>query len=239
MTESVCLPLDPRLIPKSGNRFSDKIMRKGKLEHPMPEYQITSVVQLEALYGLPSGAAVWKEIDHINAQYRAFIEASPFFALASIGPEGLDCSPRGDDPGFVRVADERTLLIPDRRGNNRIDSLRNIVRDPRVSLLFLVPGVSETFRVIGRASISTDPALTQSFIFASKTPRSVIVVSVERVYFQCAKAIVRSKLWDASRQVDRKSLPSNGTILAAVTNGREGGEAYDRAYPARLKETIY
>ena len=138
---------------------------------------------------------MFKEIDHVSAEYRAFIEASPFFVLASNGPEGVDCSPRGDEPGFVRVADEKTLLIPDRRGNNRVDSLRNIVRDPRVSLLFLVPGVSETFRVIGRAHISTDPALTETFVFAGKMPRAVIVVKVESVYFQCAKAIVRSKLW--------------------------------------------
>jgi len=139
----------------------------------------------------------------------------------------------------VRVIDDKTLMIPDRRGNNRIDSLRNIVRDPRVSLLFLVPGVGETFRVIGRATISTDPALCESFIFAGKTPRSVIIVSVERVYFQCSKAIIRSRLWDPSRQVDRASLPSNGTILAAITKGEMGGEEYDRAYPERLKATIY
>jgi len=209
------------------------------LEQPMSQNQITSIEQLEALYGLPSGPAVFKEIDHVNAQYRAFIEAAPFFALATVGPEGVDCTPRGDEPGFVRVADEKTLLIPDRRGNNRIDSLRNIVRDPRVSLLFLVPGIGETFRVIGRATISTDPALTESFVFAGKMPRSVIVVTVERVYYQCSKAIMRSKLWDASRHVDRASLPSNGTILAAITQGKEGGEEYDRAYPARLRETIY
>ena len=203
------------------------------------DHRLTTIEQLEALYGLPAGAAVVKEIDHISPEYRTFIEASPFFALASNGPEGVDVSPRGDDPGFVRVADEKTLLIPDRRGNNRIDSLRNIVRDPRVSLLFLVPGVGETFRVIGRASISTDPALTESFVFAGKTPRSVIVVAVESVYFQCSKAIIRSKLWDPSRHVERTSLPSNGTILAAITKGEVGGEEYDRAYPARLKETIY
>jgi PPOX class probable FMN-dependent enzyme len=205
----------------------------------MTDHLITSIEQLEALYGLPAGAAVFKEIDHVNAQYRAFIEAAPFFALATVGPEGVDCTPRGDDPGFVRVADEKTLLIPDRRGNNRVDSLRNIVRDPRVSLLFLVPGVSETFRVIGRATISTDPALCASFVFAGKTPRSVIVVAVERVYFQCAKAIIRSKLWDASRHVDRASLPSNGTILAAITKGEHGGEEYDKAYPERVRQTIY
>jgi uncharacterized protein len=202
-------------------------------------HTVTSIAQLESIFGQPAGAAVWKEIDHISAEYRAFIEAAPFFALASNGPEGIDCSPRGDDPGFVRVADEKTLLIPDRRGNNRIDSLRNIVRDPRVSLLFLIPGVGETIRVIGRASISTDPALCESFVFVGKTPRVVIVVAVESVYFQCSKAIIRSKLWDPARVIDRKSLPSNGTIIAAITKGAEGGEEYDRAYPERLKQTIY
>ncbi len=168
---------------------------------------------------------MWKEIDHINPQYRAFIEAAPFFVLASVGPEGVDCSPRGDAPGFVRVAGERTLMIPDRRGNNRIDSLRNIVRDPRVSLLFLIPGVGETFRIIGRASISTDPALLEGFVFAGKTPRAVIIVDVERVYFQCSKAIIRSKLWEAETKVDRASLPSNGTILAAITQGKRAGRS--------------
>ena len=205
----------------------------------MQDHQITSVEQLEALYGMPAGAAVWKEIDHINNGYRAFIEASPFFALSTSGPEGVDCSPRGDDPGFVRVADAKTLMIPDRRGNNRIDSLRNIVRDPRVSLLFLIPGVGETIRVIGHATISTDPALTESFVFAGKTPRSVLVVKVESVYFQCSKAIIRSKLWDPARQIDRTALPSNGTVLAEITQGAEGGAEYDKAYPERLKATIY
>ncbi len=205
----------------------------------MSDHLLTTVEQLEAHYGQPAGAAVWKEIDHINPQYRAFIEAAPFFALSTNGPEGVDCSPRGDAPGFVRVAGERTLMIPDRRGNNRIDSLRNIVRDPRVSLLFLIPGVGETFRIIGRASLSTDPALLETFVFAGKTPRAVIVVTVERVYYQCSKAIIRSKLWDASRHVERASLPSNGTILAAITKGEHGGEEYDKAYPERLKATIY
>ena len=205
----------------------------------MSNHTVSSVEQLEAIYGQPSGAAVWKEVDHITKEYRAFIEAAPFFALATNGPEGIDCSPRGDAPGFVRVADEKTLMIPDRRGNNRIDSLRNIVRDPRVSLLFLIPGIGETFRIIGRAAISTDPALAESFVFAGKTPRTVIIVAVESVYFQCSKAIVRSKLWDPARLVDRKSLPSNGTIIAAITKGEHGGEAFDREYPERIKATIY
>src|SRR5437763_9135245 len=161
-------------------------------------HEITSIEHLEALYGLPQGAAVWKELDHINAQYRAFIEAAPFFVLASVGPEGVDCSPRGDAPGFVRVADERTLLIPDRRGNNRIDSLRNIVRDPRVALMFMIPGCGEVIRVIGRAAISADPTLCSEFALHGKVPRVVLVVTVDRVYYQCPKALVRSQLWEPS-----------------------------------------
>jgi uncharacterized protein len=201
------------------------------------DHRVTTLEALAALYGEPYGPAIIKEIYHINPPYRKFIEAAPFFALATCGPEGLDCSPRGDAPGFVRVADENTLLIPDRRGNNRIDSLRNIVSDPRVALLFLIPGVGETIRVIGRASISTDPALKQSFIVDDKTPRTVIVVAVERVFYQCTKAIVRSKLWDPAGHVDRKSLPSAGTILATISGGKIGGPEHDRAQPQRIKET--
>ena len=203
------------------------------------DHLVTTMEGLEALYGEPYGPSIAKEIDHVNASYRAFIEAAPFFALATCGPEGLDCSPRGDARGFVRVLDEKTLLIPDRRGNNRIDSLRNLIRDPRVALLFLIPGVSETLRVIGRASISADPALAASFIVNDKTPRTVIVVSVDRVYFQCAKAIVRSKLWDPAMQIERKTLPSSGTILAEITGGKMGGPEHDRGYPERLKATLY
>ncbi len=202
-------------------------------------HQVTSLEALAALYDAPVGASLTKEIDRINAPYRALIEAAPFFALATAGPEGLDCSPRGDAPGFVRVADEKTLLIPDRRGNNRIDSLRNIVRDPRVALLFLIPGCGETLRVIGTAAISTDPALTQSFVVDGKTPRSVLVIAVERVYYQCPKAIVRSKLWDTTTWIDRKTLPTSGKILAAITDGKHDAEKHDREYPARLKATLY
>src|SRR3712207_5175110 len=155
------------------------------------DHRITTLAELEAVYGTPVEAALVKEKDRIIPEYRALIAASPFVALATRGPEGLDCSPRGDAPGFVRIADERTLLIPDRRGNNRADSLRNIVRDPQVALLFLIPGVGETLRVNGRAAISTEPALLQSFAVDGKAPRSVIVVTIEAVYFQCQKAIVR------------------------------------------------
>jgi len=203
------------------------------------DHRVTTLEALEALYDKSYGPAMVKEIAHINAHYRKFIEAAPFFALATSGPDGLDCSPRGDAPGFVRVADEKTLLIPDRRGNNRLDSLRNIVSDPRVALLFLIPGTGETIRVIGRASISTDPALTETFIVSGKAPRSVIVVAVERVFYQCTKAIVRSKLWDPARHVDRKSLPSAGMILGEISGGQIGGPEHDRAQPQRIKETLY
>jgi hypothetical protein len=195
--------------------------------------------ELTALYGEISPGAIAKEIDYIHPHYRAMIEASPFVVLATSGPEGLDCSPRGDPPGFVHVADEKTLLIPDRRGNNRADSLRNIIRDPRVALLFLIPGVGETLRVNGTAVISTDPALIERFPFRGTLPRSVIVVTAERVYFQCPKALVRSDLWNPDKRIDRKALPSAGTIMAGITQGELGGEAYDRAYPERLKATIY
>lgn len=203
------------------------------------DHFVTSIETLERIYGQPYGPSIAKETDRITAHYRAFIEAAPFFALASAGPEGLDCSPRGDAPGFVRVHDEKTLLVPDRLGNNRIDTLRNILHDPRVALLFLIPGCGETIRINGRAAISIDPTLAQSFIVNGKTPRAVLVVTVDRIYYQCAKAIVRSKLWDPARQVERKSLPSSGMILAELTGGKLGGEAHDRAAPERLKATLY
>ena len=200
---------------------------------------VTSVEELTQLYGTAFGPSIIKETNRITPSYHAFIEAAPFFTLASAGPDGLDCSPRGDDPGFVRVADEKTLLIPDRRGNNRIDTLRNILHNPHVALLFLIPGCGETIRVNGRAEISTDPTLLQSFLVDGKAPRTVIVVSVHRIYFQCAKAIVRSKLWDASRHVERKSLPSTGTILAELSDGKLSGAEYDRTAGERLKATLY
>ena len=203
------------------------------------DHLVTTMDQLEAMYGEVHPPARVKEIDHVNADYRVFIEKAPFFALATSGPDGLDCSPRGDPAGFVRVHDEKTLMIPDRRGNNRIDSLRNLIADPRIALLFLIPGCGETIRVNGRAQICTDPELCRSFTMEGKTPRCVLVVTVERCYFQCPKAIVRSRLWDPASKVDRASLPTSGTILAGISGGKIGGPEHDRAYPQRLKETIY
>jgi len=205
----------------------------------MTDHLVTTMAQLEAMYAKPLETPLLKEIDRIGPHYRALIEAAPFCALATCGPAGLDCSPRGDAPGLVRIADEKTLMIPDRRGNNRIDSLRNIVRDPRVALLFLIPGVAETMRVNGRAAISTEPALLESFTVDGKAPRCVIVVTVERAYFQCAKAIVRSKLWDPATRIERSKLPSTGAMVAAITQGKVDAATYDREAPARIKAHLY
>ena len=195
--------------------------------------------ELDALYGEPVPASLAKEIDYISDHYRAYIDKSPFVVIATVGSEGLDCSPRGDPPGFVRVVDRKTVMIPDRRGNNRIDGLRNLVRDPRISLLFLVPGVGSTLRINGRAEITNDPELCASFAMQGKPPKTVLVVTAERVYFQCPKALVRSRLWNPEAQIKPSELPTVGEILQAISRGNIDGAAYDKAYPQRLKDTIY
>jgi PPOX class probable FMN-dependent enzyme len=205
----------------------------------MSNHLITTEQQLEALYGAKNPNSIIKELDRISEGYRKLIEAAPFVAVATSGPEGLDCSPKGDAAGFVRILDDKTLAIPDRPGNNRLDGFRNIVRDPRVALLFLIPGVGETLRVNGRAEISVEPTLMQSFAVNGKLPRCVLTVHIESVYFHCSKAIVRSKLWDEATKVDRKSLPSTGTILAELSHGKAGGEQYDREAPDKIKAQLY
>jgi len=200
---------------------------------------ITTVDELRAIYGEPGEASTVKETDRVTPQYRAFIDASPFAVLATSGPEGLDCSPRGDAAEVVRVRDERTLLMPDRRGNNRLDSLRNIVRDPRVALLFLIPGIGQTLRVNGRGQLSVDPELLASFAVEGKTPRCVVVIAVDAVYFQCARALVRSDLWNPAKRVDPKTLPTAGQILAAMSDNRVGGEQYDREWPERARKSLW
>jgi uncharacterized protein len=200
---------------------------------------IATIAELEAIYGFPGETSTVKEVDRITPHYRAFIERAPFATLATSGPEGLDCSPRGDVPGFVRVHDERTVMLPDRRGNNRVDSLRNIVRDPRVALLFLIPGVGNTLRVNGRAHLTTDADVLASFAMDGKAPRSVVVIAVQAVYFQCARAIVRSDLWNPENFADPHSLPSAGQILAALSRNRVGGEEYDRAWPERARQSLW
>lgn len=201
---------------------------------------IRTIEELEALYTPAPVAASTVKVAHVmTPQYRRLIEASPFAALATVGPEGIDCSPRGDQPGFVRIHDDKTLMMPDRRGNNRIDSLRNIVRDPRVAFLFLLPGSGTTFRANGRAHLSTDPDLLESFAVDGKPPRSVIVMEIDELYFQCARAIIRSELWNPARHIDPKTLPTPGEILAAMTDNQVGGQAYDQAWPERAKQTMW
>lgn len=209
-----------------------------------PEVQImsriTTIAALEALYlPAPAPASTVKVSSLVTPHYRTLIEASPFVALATAGPEGLDCSPRGDKPGFVRIHDEKTLMLPDRRGNNRIDSLRNIVRDSRCALLFLIPGSGTTLRANGRAHLSVDPDLLESFAVEEKAPRSVIVFEIDEIYFQCARAIIRSELWNPDRHVDATALPTPGEILAAMTENQVGGTDYDKAWPERARQTMW
>jgi len=209
------------------------------MDKPVPgAHRITSEEELEALYGKPMPMALTKELDHISDHYRLFIEKSPFVVLASAGPEGLDASPRGDPAPIVRVVDNKTVMLPDRRGNGRIDSLRNIVRDGRVALLFIIPGLGETLRINGRAELSTDPELCASFEMQGKAPRTVVIVHVEACYYQCPKAFVRAKLWNPDSYVDRKELPSNGEMIKALAPDFDA-ETYDKNYPQRVKDTIY
>ncbi len=210
----------------------------------MADHTIRTLDALEAIYDQsPSEASMVKESDHITAEYLKLIEASPFLALASVGDGEIDCSPRGDNPGFVHLADEKTLMLPDRRGNNRIDTLRNIVADPRVSLMFMIPGSGTVLRVNGRAEISVDPDLLERFAEQGKAPRTVLIVTVDVVYFQCARAIMRAKLWDAAQHVDPKDLPSPGVILAAQTASRDDGgidsAAYDAEWPGRAAKSMW
>lgn len=204
-----------------------------------PAHAVADLATLEALYDAPLPASLAKEADHVHPHYRRLIEAAPFAVLATVGPDGLDASPRGDPAGFVRVQDEKTLLLPDRRGNNRIDSLKNILSDPRVALLFLLPGIGETLRVNGRASIHADPALLATFAIDGKLPRTVLKISVETVFFQCSRAILRSRLWDPAARIDRSALPSPGTILADLSQAQIDGAQYDAGLAARLKNSIY
>ena len=210
----------------------------------MGNHIIDNINALEAVYDAPpSDASLIKESAVITDTYRTLIEAAPFVALASSGPEGLDCSPRGDLNGFVRIHDPKTLMIPDRRGNNRIDTLRNIVRDPRIALLFLIPGSGTTLRVNGTAQLSIEPELLDSFAEHGKPPRSVIVIHIETIYFQCARAIMRAKLWDPASQIDPKSLPSAGDILSEQSIVRNDdpfdGGAYDAEWPGRAAKSLW
>lgn len=200
---------------------------------------VSDIAALEGIYGMPAAASIKKEVAYIHPHYRKFIEAAPFALLATSGPDGLDVSPRGDPAGFVRVHDEATLLLPDRRGNNRIDSLRNVLHDSRVSLIFLIPGIGETLRVNGTATIQVDPGLLSTLSIDGKSPLSVLVVKVNAVFFQCSRAILRSHLWDPSKHRNRGDFPSTGTILGDLSNDEIDGPKYDADLPRRLSTTLY
>ena len=200
---------------------------------------ITDITQLDALYGDASPRSLTKEIDSLNSQYQSFIEASPFMAVATVGMEGLDCSPRGERGSVVRVVAANTIQFADRRGNNRLDTLRNIVEDNRIALLFLVPGVGETMRVNGRATISTSPELIEAFTVDGKSPKTVVEVKVERVYFQCSKALVRSGIWDSDIARSFGDVPSAGEMLAATTNDSFDALEYDRMLEKRCSDELW
>ena len=199
---------------------------------------IRTVEELEAIYDGTSEASIAKVTAALTAEYRLMIETSPFLALATVGPEGMDCSPRGDKGGVVRVADDKTVLLPDWRGNNRVDSLLNIVRDPRVALMFLIPGSNTTMRINGRAVVSVDPMLLQSFEMDGRHPRTVIVVTIDEVYFPCARALMRSELWNPDKFVDPSSLPTPGLLLKAA-KAEFDQETYDREWAARAAKTMW
>ncbi|MFT5349786.1 MAG: PPOX class probable FMN-dependent enzyme [Gammaproteobacteria bacterium] len=199
---------------------------------------INSIEALEALYGLPKERDLIKEVDHITPNYRKLIEASPFMVVATGGPEGMDCSPRGDEPGFVRVVDEKTLMFPDRPGNNRADSLRNIIRNPYIALLFMIPGIGVTLRINGRAQISIDENLLQSFAIAKNLPKSVVVITAESVYFQCSRAIVRANLWDPDSFPELGQIPTAGELLTELSDNKFSGEKYDLDWANRPKMNL-
>ena len=205
-------------------------------------HTITTLERLLEVYPTaPVANSIAKESPVITPSQARIIEAAPFVVVATVGDGGLDLSPRGDHPGFVVVRDERTLVIPDRRGNNRLDTLRNVVADPRVGLVFLVPGLGEELRVRGTAVVSTDPQELARHEVKGARPASVLVVTVGRVYFQCARAIKRSRLWDSESRVDPRSLPTAGQMTreaGGFTSDAEA-EAYDAALDARQNATLY
>lgn len=204
----------------------------------MSEHLITDIASLEALYGPVAEAAIAKEADHVHPVYRRWIEQARFALIASSGTAQLDISPRGDAGPLLRVLDQHTLLLPERRGNNRIDTLRNLVRDPRIAVILLIPGVGESLRISGQAQISVEPQLLESFAVDGKPPHCVLRITVQKVFFQCARAVVRSGLW-RPQDHDIAQVPSAGAMLAAVSGGNIDGQAYDAALPQRLQQTLY
>ena len=198
---------------------------------------ITTLDDLHSHYSAPGEAATVKVTPHLTPAYRAWIDRSRFCILTTVGPEGTDASPRGDEGPVVTVLDQQTLALPDWHGNNRIDSLRNIVRDGRVSLLFLIPGANNALRINGGARLTGDDSLRSRFVRDGKTPRTVIVIRIAEVYSQCARALIRSALWTSGDQ--SHGLPSVGDMLREITECRIDGQAYDADWPTRAATTMW
>ena len=200
---------------------------------------MATIEGLRELYGPPSERALKKQLDRLDAHCRAFIARSPFLVIASSDPSGrCDASPKGDAPGFVHVLDDATLLIPDRLGNNRIDTIGNLLASPGVGLIFFVPGVNETLRVNGRAQVTTDAALLEPLAVAGKAPKGGILVGVEEAYFHCGKALISSDLWNPEKQLRRGEFPSLGRILADQIGGASVEET-ERAIADGYQNRLY
>ena len=203
-------------------------------------FTVTSLEDLAEIYDAPLETALTKQTDHVTAPGRAFIAASPFLILATASAAGIDCSPKGDAPGFVQLLDDRTILIPDRPGNNRIDGMKNIIDNPSVGIIFMVPGSNSTYRVNGTARISTDPELLGRFEVRGKLPQALIVVSVEEAFSHCPKAFVRAKLWDGDTENLPDGVPTHGDFAAHRDGGDKAyAEKYDVEYAERMKSRLY
>ncbi|MDP3195945.1 MSMEG_1061 family FMN-dependent PPOX-type flavoprotein [Tabrizicola sp.] len=198
---------------------------------------ITTLDDLHSHYGKPGEAATVKVTPHLTPAYRAWLDRCRFCILTTVGPEGTDGSPRGDENPVVTVLDPQTLALPDWHGNNRIDSLRNIVRDGRASLTYLIPSATNALRVNGTASLTADDTLRADFDRDGKQPRTVIVIRISEVYCQCARALIRSALWTSGDQ--SRGLPTVGDMLREITEGRVDGKAYDADWPGRAAQTLW
>jgi len=207
------------------------------------KYDITSHDDLKELYGAASPEATAKELDYLDENSQKFIAASPFIVLATTNDKGyMDCSPKGDKIGFVTILDERTLLLPDRKGNNRTDSLKNVIDNPRVGLLFFVPNVNETFRVNGKAKLSTDPELMGRCAVDGKLPKSVMVITIEEAYIHCSRALNRSELWSPDTTeflTNAKKVPTMGTFVKTLTKGKIDAETYDKFVVEELSKDLF
>jgi PPOX class probable FMN-dependent enzyme len=211
--------------------------------HPDPEFRIENAAQLREHYQPAMQRALDKQLDHLDSHCKSFINEAPFLCIATSSPDGFaDCSPKGDAPGFVDVLDDRTIVIPDRRGNNRLDTLTNLLANPQIGLIFLIPGVDETLRINGRAEISVDPDLLQNYEVKGKLPTAMIVVHVEEAYLHCPKALIRSNLWARARDFDRKSFPTLTKMISDQLGENLEGKALKEAeadYEKRIEETLY